>query len=266
MSAQCPTGGVPSSSHPARPAKSGPLVFAAAVVLLIAASRAQGGVYYWSTPSGDWSMASNWGGTVPTWADDAYVINGGTASVTLFTPVCQNLFLGDPKSGGSGTLQLSSGALSALNNEYVGNLGGGTFNQAGGMNNIYGNGYGGNGYVGWLVLGNGAGSSGAYNLSGSGALNAGTLVVGGSGSGGFTQFGGASSVNVSQGTLGQNAGSSGVCNLSAGLFAVDNLSVGGFGAGASFNRAAPTAASTSTSATGPVPAAATASAARATSR
>ena len=107
-------------------------------------------------------MAGNWGGAVPTALNDAYIINGGTASITISGELCQNLFLGDPNSGNSGTLNLSLGNLSALANEYVGNNGAGTFNQNGGVNTIYGNG------IGYLYLANNVGSSGSYNLSGTG--------------------------------------------------------------------------------------------------
>ena len=171
--------------------------------------------------SGDWSLASNWNGTLlPTVTDNAYVINGGTAAITVPGAVCQNLYLGDPNSTNSGTVQMSGGNLSAQSSEYLGNIGAGTFNQSGGANNV----------AYYLYLGNNAGTSGSYNLSGSGLLTAASEFVGSSGTGMFVQSGGANtgaSLN-----LGYNAGSSGSYNLSgAGLLAANNEYVGNSGAG-----------------------------------
>ena len=39
-------------------------------------------------------MPTNWGGTLPTSADTAAIVNGGTATVTLAGEVCNTLWLG----------------------------------------------------------------------------------------------------------------------------------------------------------------------------
>src|SRR5208283_6092145 len=110
-------------------------VLAAAALLLAAAPQARGDKY-WSVASGNWSLAANWGGALPTFTDNAYIINGGTATIAASVAVCQNLYLGDPNSVNTGTLQMSGGNLSAFYSEYVGNNGAGTFTQSGGMNSL----------------------------------------------------------------------------------------------------------------------------------
>ena len=59
--------------------------FVLATILASAGSQAQAqsASCFWSVPSGDWSVASNWRGTLPTSSDYASIINGGTASITL---------------------------------------------------------------------------------------------------------------------------------------------------------------------------------------
>jgi len=111
--------------------------------------------------------------------------------------------------GGTGIYSLSGTGLlsvsSNVGNEYVGNIGTGTFNQTGGTNTA----------VGALNLGNNAGSAGTYNLGGTGSLSIGDEEVGGSGTGTFNQTGGTNAVT---GTLyvAANAGSTGAYNLQGG--------------------------------------------------
>ena len=119
----------------------------------------------------------------------------------------------------SGAYNLSgSGVLTVAGTEVIGNLGTGTFLQSGGSNAI------GNGFSGAvLVLGNNAGASGSYLLSGSGGLSASSEFVGSSGSGAFSQSGGTNSIggNGSGGLyLGNNLGSSGSYTLSGGSLSV----------------------------------------------
>jgi len=100
----------------------------------------------------------------------AYVINGGTAAITVSGAVCSSLYLGDPNSANSGTIQMSGGSLSAAFYEFLGNNSGmGTFAQYGGTNNIA---------YGVLYLASDPGSSGSYSLSGSGMLLTPTEYVG----------------------------------------------------------------------------------------
>ena len=155
----------------------------------------------WQVSSGDWSVAGNWGGVLPTGTDTAYVVNGGTVAVSQPSETCGTLSLGS--NAGSGSAQMTGGCLSVILYEYVGNSGTGTFAQSGGTNS--------GGYL--LVVGNSAGSSGTYNLNGSGLLWPTYEYVGNSGTGTFTQSGGTN--NISQDfILGCGTGSTGVYSLS----------------------------------------------------
>ena len=94
-----------------------------------------------------------------------------------------------PAAAGSYTLS-GSGYFSVSNYEYVGDMGSGTFTQTGGTNSA----------ILGLYLGNSAGGSGSYNLSGSGyqlSKSGSDETVGYSGSGTFTQSGGTNSVGSS---------------------------------------------------------------------
>jgi len=156
-----------------------------AAVLLAFVSHAQADVT-WSTSSGNWSVANNWGGVLPGPADETYIINGGSAAIALAGAVCNDLFLGDPNSVNNGTLQMSGGGLSATSNEYLGNNGSGTFLQSGGTNNVGSS----------LYLGSNTTSVsgiGSYTLSGAGALSANQEFVGNYGTGTFSQSGGTNS-------------------------------------------------------------------------
>jgi autotransporter family porin len=65
-------------------------------------------VSYWNVTTGDWTTGSHWqGGTAPTAATDFAVINnGGTAEITTFGVVAQEVLVGNT---GSGTLAISNG-------------------------------------------------------------------------------------------------------------------------------------------------------------
>src|SRR5208282_3773055 len=148
-----------------------------AASVIIAAAPLHAASYSWAVSVGNWSVASNWGGTVvPTSEDSAYIARGGTASITSAGAVCQYLYLGDPNSANTGTITMSGGSLSVPNEEYLGNLGTGTFGQSAGTNN-----------AGEIYLAYGPGSSGNYNLNGAGVIAAAYEWVGWSGSGSFVQ-------------------------------------------------------------------------------
>jgi hypothetical protein len=115
-------------------------------------------------------------------------------------------------STGSGTYDLSGGALSAYR-EYIGYDGTGTFIQTGGTNTLLYD--AGLLYSGYLYLGRNSGSSGTYDLSGTGALSAYREYIGYDGTGAFTQSGGTNTVlydasiyNSGNLYLGYNPGSS----------------------------------------------------------
>ena len=103
---------------------------------------------------------------------------------------------------------IAAGSLSAFTG-YVGSSGTGTFNQSGGTNNLG---------SGNLILGNSAGSSGSYNLGGSGVISAGTESIGSSGTGTFNQSGG---TNIVMRML--SFGVSGTYNLTGGILLVSGI-------------------------------------------
>ena len=105
----------------------------ASVSLIAAPLRA--GSYSWATSTGDWSVASNWGGTLlpSSSSDTVYVVNGGTVNVTQLGETCGTLALGD--SAGNGTVQMTGGGLAA-NYVYMGGNGPGAFLQSGGATSI----------------------------------------------------------------------------------------------------------------------------------
>jgi autotransporter-associated beta strand protein len=199
-----------------------------AALLLVATPQAHGQIS-WSTSSGDWSVPGNWlGSLTPTSTDDAYIANGGTATITISdsAAVCNTLWLGNPNSANSGTIQMNNGSLSSGTDQNVGNLGTGTFLQSGGTNNGANN----------LNLGNNPGSLGIYSLSNSGMLNvANSENLGVSGTGTFTQLGG---VNNAAGlTLGSNSGSIGTYTLSGtGTLNVTNSEYLGLSGTGTFNQ------------------------------
>jgi len=64
-------------------------------VAMLVAGQASAAAIYWALPAGqtgDWSVASNWGGTVPGPNDNVYVANGGTAAISLPGANCLSLY------------------------------------------------------------------------------------------------------------------------------------------------------------------------------
>ena len=210
-----------------RAARLSAVTFAAFVVasMVLVAAPLRAASYSWAVAAGDWSVASNWGGTLlPTSSDTVYVVNGGTVNVVIaFADVCNTLYLD------GGALQMTaSGALETTLAEYVGCSGTGTFTQFGGVNQMNANNYGG------LTLGYNPGSSGTYGLGGGGLLSAFTEIVGNSGTGTFTQSGGTNSVSAEFALyLAYNSGSNGTYGLSGnGLLSANTEIVGNSGTGA----------------------------------
>ena len=106
--------------------------FAAVVLLMSLPARAD---VSWSTSSGDWSVAWNWGGTLPGSNDTAYIINGGTATISMPGEVCGALALGG--TAGSGTVQMTAGGQVSAYAEWIGAPGAtGLFQQTGGANAV----------------------------------------------------------------------------------------------------------------------------------
>ena len=139
-------------------------------------SRRAGASYSWQEQLGDWSVASNWGGTLPSSNDTACVANGGTVNVTV-SETCGTMSLGS--GAGSGAVQMTSGYLETLGYQNIGSSGPGAFVQSGGTN-----------ASGEFFLGRASGGNGTYALSGSGLLMSSQEFVGYSGTGSFAQAGG----------------------------------------------------------------------------
>ena len=197
-----------------------------AALLLLTSVPLCAASYTWGASSGDWSLASTWGGTVPTIDDNAYVVNSGSMTITT-SAACANLTLDNPATA---TILMTSGNLTTgrldtenVGSEFIGYSAAGNFMQSGGINTVQQ-------YVPFfscygLCLGYNAGSSGNYTLSGTGQLQlpgrayGSYLRVGYSGSGSFTQSGGI--VNITDNNyptveIAQNAGSVGTYSLSGG--------------------------------------------------
>ena len=156
-----------------------------------------------------------------------YVGYGGAGSITessgsnSMTYYYDGLFLGY-NSTASGAYNLSGSGQVVTHNQYVGYSGKGTFTQSGGTNTASGYDY----YPenGGVTLGDNAGSSGAYILSG-GQLSTRYVYVGSSGTGTFSQSGGTSTLAGGL-SLAVNAGSAGTCNLTGGVLATPSITAG----------------------------------------
>jgi hypothetical protein len=120
-----------------------------------------------------------------------------------------------PNSTGTYTLD-GTGALTSNSSEYVGLFGNGTFNQSAGTNTIANNTH-------FFDSGTYAGSSGTYNLSGTGTLTVNTSeYVGDVGTGTFNQDGGTHTIHgINDLYLGfGSSGAGGTYTLSAGTLSV----------------------------------------------
>ena len=103
-------------SSAVRPSVAGLLGFAAAA-LLLCSPPARADVTWKATKTGDWSVASNWTGGVPTSGSNADIFNGGTATISR-AESCSSLSLGN--TAGSGMIELNGGGLTVSNSAFVG--------------------------------------------------------------------------------------------------------------------------------------------------
>jgi len=216
--------------------------FLVCAILLLSPSFTQAIDHYWNVSSGDWSDTSPYPWSIspePTSSDNVYINNGGTVNVTQSGEVCDCLYLGKNSSdtgtiilsgtgqlstyaefigySGTGTFYQSGGQLST-SLEFIGCSGTGTFYQSGGTNTI--------GISAELCLGDNTGSSGTYNLSGTGQLSPiGGEYIGNLGTGIFNQYAGTHTI-VRDLTLGNSSGGSGTYNLNGGTLIVNNLQKG----------------------------------------
>src|SRR2546421_3893980 len=166
---------------------------------------------------GSWRDPGNWSPSVP--------IAGGIANVNIAAEEPFNIYM-DLRYGASSALSLvtinSSGepltvwAMADLfaDNEYIGDTGRGAYDQATATNTVNNT----------LYLGNAAGSSGTYNLSGTGSLNVNNLeVVGNSGSGSFNQTAGTHALMGNE-FIGYAAGGTGAFTQSGGTHTIGSTS------------------------------------------
>ena len=193
------------------------IVLLAAGAMLVLCNPVRAANKYWAASSGDWSTSSNWSGGEPSTDDDAYIQNGGTASITgTHTEYAQDLYINS-----SSQLTISGGWLNMSPNghaQYVGHsdYNTGTIVQTGGTNSV--------GYN--LYLGYGDGSYGEYDFSGSSThlWVDDTLYVGNHGDGVFYQNGGTVEIDGHL-ELGRYSGSSGTYRLNdSGTLTVDGSS------------------------------------------
>jgi hypothetical protein len=189
----------------------------------------------WTDGSDNWSVSGNWSAGVPGSGVVADIGDSDGVSRTVTYdyagPAVSLDSLTVDLTGGTGsatnTLSISANNLTTSNYEYIGYAGSGTVNQTGGMNTINGS----------ADLGQNSGSSGTYNLSGSGVITgSGNFFVGAGleGVGTFNQSGGM--FNLTSTTAGVTLGlgevdGSGTYNLSGGSLMTSYEEVGGHGSG-----------------------------------
>lgn len=154
--------------------------------------------------SGDWSNSSNWDNGVPTSNSNAYVVNGGTVTISQSDGRSGiYLYLGGSDTG---TVQMTGGQLSTAAS-YIGYQGIGAFIQSSG-----------NHYATDLYLGYTSEGSGSYKLSGNGVLSTSHEFIGCTGSGTFTQTGGTNyAAYIQIGSQGVYTFSAGTMTLTSGL-------------------------------------------------
>ncbi len=191
---------------------------------LTALSAADAATILFNVPSGDWFNPTNWSGSLaPTATDDAYVNNGGTASITLPGAVCNGLGVG---SAGGSYVQMVSGSLVVGSNVWLAQDESsndyGSFTQSGGTVS-----------AACLWMGGPWGARGTYYLTG-GQLNLSGeayegitlgLQIGQSAPGStFAQSGG--TLNVAGIIVGGGWESSGAYNLTAGQVIAGTEAIG----------------------------------------
>jgi hypothetical protein len=172
-----------------------------------------GGNSTWDNPEG-WNLPG-----VPANGDNATVGQSG-ATVTYQNANGNAITLGTLGVDSGGTLSQSKDFLKADFLQVGFSLTGGVYNLSGGSATVNQN----------FFIGNGPGSSGTFNLSASGVLNAnGSTYIGGQGVGTFNQTGGTSNfgTNILGGLfMGYVKGSSASFTLSGGTVNVTNFGLG----------------------------------------
>lgn len=187
----------------------GVLGFLAMGILLLGSSVTFADSHYWSVLSGNWSNVSNWGGAAPTSDDNAYIVNGGTATISSYSRA-YSIQLGGTNTG---TILLNSVNNLVAASASIGYQGTGLLVNSSGYNFLRNDGYTPEECQGFLYLGYYASGSGTYELGGTGYLttNSGCEYIGFSGKGVFKQTGGINA--TSELILGHDASGSGTYEL-----------------------------------------------------
>jgi fibronectin-binding autotransporter adhesin len=154
-----------------------------ALLCWAAAPPVHAGTTNWIAGTSNWATSGNWSNGLPTYDDNAYINNGGTAQVLSGYHYADDLYLGR-YSGQSGHVSMSGGYLYVEHDQYIGYEGTGTFTQIGGENRVSA---GTSNYD--LFLGYATGGAGTYTMTG-GTLYAGDEYIGRLGTGTFLQSGG----------------------------------------------------------------------------
>ncbi len=198
------------------------LGFLLVALIFLSSSVTRAADTYWNVPFGGWSdtIPCPWSlGTEPVWGDNAYITNGGTASITQAGETSGMIFLGDANTG---TLEISGGTLKA-STAVVGFSNTGAINHSTGTNTIY-----------TLYVGGNAGINGTYTLNGAGQLASSYEYFGYYGAGTCTQTAG-SNTNSDLFTmmyLGYDSSGRGTYDLSgSGVVSVREEYVGNSGTG-----------------------------------
>ena len=212
------------------------------LILSLTVRHALGVTKTWNDGNGNWSTSGNWtpsgvpgaGDVVNVTVSDPFLSRTITYDYTG-TAITLNSLSVDNVGAGTPTLSMAANVLTSSGNESIGNAGRGAINQSGGTNTVTGS--------AGVVLGNAAGAIGTYNLNGSGGLNTGgTINVGQSGTGTFSQTGGIATASGGL-AVGFNASGNGTYTLSSsgtlngGAMSVQGIGevIGYFGVG-SFNQ------------------------------
>jgi hypothetical protein len=182
------------------------------VALGIGYGNGSTGTYLLSNTATLTVAGNEWLGGGSSAAGGTGIFNQSGGTNTIIGP--EELALGSG-SAGAGTYILSgTGTVNAGGSEYVGFYGTGIFNQSGGLNHV----------PNFFAVGEMAGSTGSYTLSG-GTLTGGLFeYVGDSGSGSFNQSGGAN--NVATLDLARLAGSTGTYVMTNGTLNVEDEDIG----------------------------------------
>lgn len=172
---------------------------AAMLPLLILGLTNQALANDWTAGTGDWFTAGNWGGFVPTAANDVDIDNGGTAQIGAAGAVSGGIELGG-SGGETGNISITAGGtyVSSSSSNYIGNSGTGNITVSGAGASWTAN------LSSQIYFGNSTTGVGSLNVSAGGTANINitgfnSLIVGNSGTASMTVDGTGSNLTVTTG-------------------------------------------------------------------